>query len=220
MKISIDGPAASGKTAVGKSVSNKLNLRFLDTGLMYRAATWLCVKNNIDLDNIVETTKIVCSTSFRPTSENGETAITINGEIVSRALFTEEINSAVSILAKIKTVREFLVTQQKFIAKSGYIVMVGRDIGTVVMPDAHPKVFLKASLDVRARRRLSEDNLSIDETQFLQIRNNLKARDKIDSERKESPLRPAANALLIDTTEIGIEAIVDTIVGAAKKDVT
>ena len=102
MKISIDGPAASGKTVVGKSVSNKLNLGFLDTGLMYRAATWLCLKNNIDVNNIVATTGIVCSASFQPRNENGEIAITINGETISQVLYTKEVNDSVSILAKIK----------------------------------------------------------------------------------------------------------------------
>jgi len=217
MKISIDGPAASGKTTVGKSVSKKLNLRFLDTGMMYRAATWLCLDNNIDVENIIETADIVCSASFQPTNETGEEAIKINGETVVCALFTQEINESVSILSKIQTVRAYLVKEQKSIAKSGSIVMVGRDIGTVVMPDANPKVFLKASLDIRARRRLSEDNLPLDGARLSQIKNNLQKRDKIDSERKESPLRPASSALLIDTTEIGITTVVDTIVSAAKK---
>lgn len=217
MKISIDGPAASGKTVVGKSVSNKLNLGFLDTGLMYRAATWLCLKNNIDVNNIGATTGIVCSASFQPRNENGEIAITINGETISQVLYTKEVNDSVSILAKIKGVREYLVEQQKHIAKSGSIVMVGRDIGTVVMPDAQPKVFLEASLDVRALRRLSENELSVDKPQLCQIKKNLKTRDEMDSERKESPLRPAYNALLIDTTEISVEEVVATIVAAAKK---
>ena len=132
-------------------------------------------------------------------------------------MFTQEINESVSILSKIQTVRAYLVKEQKSIAKSGSIVMVGRDIGTVVMPDANPKVFLKASLDIRARRRLSEDNLPLDGARLSQIKNNLQKRDKIDSERKESPLRPASSALLIDTTEIGITTVVDTIVSAAKK---
>lgn len=217
MKISIDGPAASGKTTVGKSVSKKLNLRFLDTGMMYRAATWLCLDNKIDVKNIIATANIVCSASFQPTNETGEEAIKINGETVVSALFTQEINESVSILSKIKTVRDYLVKEQKSIAKSGSIVMVGRDIGTVVMSDANPKVFLKASLDIRALRRLSEDNLSFDDAHLSQIKNNLQERDKIDSERKESPLRPASSALVIDTTEIGIATVVDTIVSAAKK---
>ena len=97
MKISIDGPAASGKTVVGKSVSNKLNLRFLDTGLMYRAATWLCLNNNIDISNVKTTTEIVCSGIFQPINDKGEIGVTINGNPVHQDLYTKEINASVSI---------------------------------------------------------------------------------------------------------------------------
>jgi cytidylate kinase len=216
MKISIDGPAASGKTVVGKSVSKMLDLTFLDTGLMYRAATWICVKNDIDMENIMATTQIVSSTNFEPTSENGRDAITVNGETLSQELYKKEINESVSLVAKIKGVRECLVNQQKTIAQGGSIVMVGRDIGTIVMPDAAPKVFLEASLDVRAYRRLSETKLSVGDSNLSQIKKNLMMRDQMDSERKESPLRPANSALLIDTTKIGIKAVVATIVAATK----
>ena len=218
MKISIDGPAASGKTVVGKSVSDMLNLRFLDTGLMYRAATWLCLNNNIDLGNVKATTQIVCSGIFQPTNVNGQIGITINGNPIDQNLYTKEINESVSILSKIKQVREHLVKQQKHIAESESIVMVGRDIGTVVMPDARPKVFLEASLEVRVLRRLSENELSVNKYQICEMKKTLKARDKMDTERKESPLRPANDALLIDTTKIGIEEVVTTIIAAAYKN--
>ena len=207
MKISIDGPAASGKTVVGKSVSEKLNLRFLDTGLMYRAATWFCLHNNIDISDIKATAQIVCSGIFQPTNVNGKIGITINGNPINQALYTKEINEYVSILSKIKQ-----------IAESESIVMVGRDIGTVVMPDARPKVFLEASLEVRVLRRLSENELSVNKYQICEMKKTLKARDKMDSERKESPLRPANDALLIDTTKIGIEEVVATIIAATDKN--
>ena len=218
MKISIDGPAASGKTVVGKSVSEKLNLRFLDTGLMYRSATWLCLHNNIDISDIKATTQIVCSGIFQPTNVNGQIGVTINGNPIDQNLYTKEINESVSILSKIKQVREHLVKQQKHIAESDSIVMVGRDIGTVVMPDASPKVFLEASLEVRVLRRLSENELSVTKHQICKMKKTLKARDKMDTERKESPLRPANDALLIDTTKIGIEEVVTTIIAAAYKN--
>ena len=218
MKISIDGPAASGKTVVGKSVSEKLNLRFLDTGLMYRSATWLCLHNNIDINDIKATTQIVCSGIFQPTNVNGEIGVTINGNPIDQDLYNKEINESVSNLSKIKQVREHLVKQQKHIAESESIVMVGRDIGTVVMPDASPKVFLEASLEVRALRRLSENELSVNKYQICEMKKTLKARDKMDSERKESPLRPANDALLIDTTKIGIEEVVATIIAATDKN--
>tara|TARA_B100000686_G_scaffold341242_1_gene418344 strand:- start:2682 stop:3338 length:657 start_codon:yes stop_codon:yes gene_type:complete len=218
MKISIDGPAASGKTVVGKSVSDKLNLRFLDTGLMYRAATWLCLNNNIDIGNVKATTQIVCSGIFQPINDKGEIGVTINDNPVHQDLYTKEINASVSRLSKIKQVRAHLVKQQQHISESGSIVMVGRDIGTVVMPDARPKVFLEASLEVRVLRRMSENELHVNKYQIDQMKKNLRARDKMDSERKESPLRPANDALLIDTTKIGIEEVVAIIVAATNKN--
>jgi len=218
MKISIDGPAASGKTVVGKLVSEKLNLKFLDTGLMYRAATWFCLHNNIDISDIKATAQIVCSGIFQPTNVNGQISVTINSNPIDQDLYTKEINESVSILSKIRHVREHLVKQQKHIAESESIVMVGRDIGTVVMPDARPKVFLEASLEVRVLRRLSENELSVNKYQICEMKKNLKARDKMDSERKESPLRPANDALLIDTTKIGIKEVVATIIAAADKN--
>ena len=217
MEIAIDGAAASGKTVVGREVSRQLDLRFLDTGLMYRAAAWLCLRNDIDLENVASTTQAVSSTDIELNHVGGRNSIILDGENITEELYGKDIDETVSIVASIKGVRQSLVKQQKFIAQAGSIVMVGRDIGTVVMPDANLKVFLEASLEVRVRRRLSEAESTVGKSTFSQIKNNITMRDETDSTRKESPLRPAEDALLIDTTTIGIQAVVDRIVSLAKK---
>lgn len=209
-QIAIDGPAASGKTTIGRRLAEDLHCLFLDTGLMYRAATWLAINNAISLENEHAITQMVSEAKIHLMINNGSQRITVNSEDITDILHTSSINRAVSYVSKIKGVRDSLIQQQREISKSDSIVMVGRDIGTVVLPEAHFKFFLFASLEVRAQRRLREilsNDISVNlQTVIEEIQN----RDKLDSERELSPLKPASNSICINTDSLTVgEVVID-----------
>ena len=212
VSIAVDGPVASGKTAVGRRVAQRLGWRFVDTGAMYRAVTRAALEEGTDLGDVRALARLAASLEMRVISGEGGDRLLVNGQDVTEQLRDARIEREVSLVAKVPGVRSAMVGEQRAMAKEGPIVMAGRDIGTVVLPEAKVKVFLKASAEERARRRFRELQEMGREPVFLRVKDDLLRRDKIDSERAESPLRPAEAAVQIDTDDVEIEEVVEKII--------
>jgi cytidylate kinase len=215
LQIAIDGPVASGKTAVGKLLASRLGYLFLDTGLMYRAITWLALKESTVLEDDPLTRLARQSRIQVKNDDRGNTRIIVNDTDATDALRGRDVEQVVSVVSKVAGLREVMVEHQRDIARKGSIVMVGRDIGTVVLPDADLKVFLRASVKERAHRRHIELQEMGKATPYDAILDNLEERDRIDSQRTHAPLRPAEDAHLLDTDDIGVEEVVERIVDMA-----
>jgi len=204
--VAIDGPGGAGKSTIAKLLAKKLNYLHLDTGAMYRAVTLAALNNNIDFnakDKLVELAK----NNEITFDENNE--IYLNGKNVSEQIRTPEVNDHVSQIAAVKGVREVLVKKQQQLAQNNKIVMDGRDITTVVLPEAEHKFFLTASLEERARRRYREVKSKKKDAEFEKIKNSIARRDKLDSERDHSPLKRTEDSVLIDTTNLSIDQVLD-----------
>lgn len=214
--IAIDGPAGSGKSTLAKLVANELNFSFLDTGAMYRAITYLALKDNIidNTNSIIEISKNV-NLEFR--NENGENRIYADGIDISKEIRTLEVNNNVSEVSRIKEVREELVRLQQKIGTRTNIVAEGRDTTTTVFPDADLKIFLIATIEERAKRRYKEFIEKGLTGTLEDIIENLKKRDEIDSGREVSPLRKAPDAIELDTTNYTIEEELDFILNKVKE---
>ena len=218
--IAIDGFSSTGKSSISKVVADTLGLIHIDTGAMYRAITLFGLRNfkdekrEIDLSKLLQNLNEI-SLEFRENS--GKLEIYLNGENVSKEIRTTEVSDNVSFIAKQPEVRERLVVLQRDIAEKQGVIMDGRDIGTVVLPDADYKFFLTASADERARRRFLElQSLGI-ETTIEEVKQNLIERDRIDSEREISPLKQAEDAILIDNTNLNKEETIELILSYIKK---
>ena len=213
IQIAIDGPASSGKSTVAKIIAKDFNYTYLDTGAMYRAATYLALRNHLtenDADKIV-TLLETYSVSF------GEQLVFVGDVDVTHPIRENEVTNNVSWVAAIPEVREKLVHLQQLIAAQGGIVMDGRDIGTVVLPDAELKIFLVASVEERAERRYKENLEKGIPADLETLKKEIAERDYKDSHREVSPLKPAADSIHFDTTGIGIAEVVKFIEEKAKK---
>ncbi len=209
--VAIDGPAGSGKSTSAKLVAQKLGYLYIDTGAMYRAVTFLAMRNNV-LNNIDAVIKIAETSDINLKFTDGATEVSINGENITDKIRTAEVNSKVSDVSKIKEVRSALVAKQRKMAmKDGGVVMEGRDIGTVVFPGADVKIFLTASIEQRAKRRAKEFEEKGIEVSVADVKDNLINRDKIDSTREASPLTKAEDAIVVDTSKVTIQEQVDII---------
>lgn len=214
--IAIDGPVASGKTAVGGLVARRLGYRFLDTGAMYRAVTRAALERGTNLADEDALTRLASSLKMHLIAGGAGDRLIVDGEDVTDHLRDARVERAVSPVARVSGVRSALVRQQQAIAGESPIVMVGRDIGTVVLPNAKLKVFLRASVEVRARRRYLELKSKGEAPDYRQVAEDLMRRDKIDSERADSPLRPAEDAFQLDTDHMGVEQVVEKILSIAR----
>jgi cytidylate kinase len=215
--IAIDGPAGSGKSTSAKLIAKKLGYVYIDTGAMYRAITYLALENEAinDEAQIIELAR-KCKIDLN--YEDGEVIVRLNDVNVSKEIRSAEVNSHVSDVSKISDVRKVLVEKQREMAAIGNgVVMEGRDIGTIVFPNADVKIFLTASLDIRANRRTKEYNANGSKVLMDDIRSNLSNRDKIDSSRDDSPLTKASDAVEVDTTNVTIEEQVNLILEEVKK---
>ena len=218
IQIAIDGPASSGKSTVAKIIAKDFNYTYLDTGAMYRAATYMALRNHLtenDVDEIV-TLLETYSISFGR-SENGEQLVFVGDVDVTHPIRENEVTNNASWVSAIPEVREKLVHLQQLIAAQGGIVMDGRDIGTVVLPDAELKIFLVASVEERAERRYKENLEKGIPTDLETLKKEIAERDYKDSHREVSPLKPAADSIHFDTTGIGIAEVVKFIEEKAKK---
>lgn len=218
--IAVDGYAATGKSTTAKLVAEKLGYTFIDTGAMYRAVTLYLVEHKVpmvsghpELAKALENIHL----DFRSNSAKGRRDIYLNGHNVEQAIRNMDVSGKVSVVAKLSEVRRKLVAIQHAMGEKGGIVMDGRDIGTVVFPNADLKIFLTASLEVRIERRIREMEKKGKGFNPDEIRDNLIDRDYIDSTRKDSPLRMAEDAIEIDTTHTTVVEQVEIVARLARK---
>jgi CMP/dCMP kinase len=210
--IAMDGPSGSGKSSVSKGVARALGLRYLDTGAMYRAMTWWMLREGVPVDDPAAVAARAGEPDLRSGTDPDAPAISVGGTDVSRPIRTPEVTGAVSAVAAVPAVRERLVALQREIIGVGGIVVEGRDIGTVVAPDAAVKIYLTASAEARAQRRNNElTGATVAATQADMAR-----RDHLDSTRKADPLARAADAVEVDTTSLTLSEVITEVVRIAK----
>jgi cytidylate kinase len=223
--IAIDGPAASGKSTVGRLLAEQLNYLYLDTGCMYRAVTWAALQQGIALGEETAVTQLAHDIEMeifpvRDGEEDGRHyTVHAAGQDITWELRTPAVDANVSQVSSYLGVRQEMVKRQRAFGKRGAVVMVGRDIGTVVMPDAPLKLYITASAEERARRRTRDRQGQGHAASYEHILADVLRRDQIDSNRTHSPLRPAADAILIDSTEQPPAAIVNAILQMIRESV-
>ncbi|HEK9073226.1 TPA: (d)CMP kinase [Streptococcus equi subsp. zooepidemicus] len=218
IRIAIDGPASSGKSTVAKIIAKNLGYTYLDTGAMYRSATYIALKNGYHKEDV---NLILQELAERPISfkkaADGSQLVFLGDQDVTMAIRQNDVTNNVSWVSALPEIREELVKQQRRIARTGAIIMDGRDIGTVVLPDAELKIFLIASVEERAQRRYQENIEKGIATDFDTLKTEIAARDYKDSHRQVSPLKAADDAIIFDTTGITISAVVQFIQEKAEK---
>ncbi|MBE0446595.1 MAG: (d)CMP kinase [Actinobacteria bacterium] len=219
MIIAIDGPAASGKSTVAREVAKRLGYKYIDTGAMYRAVTWKALKEKIDITKADAITALARGADIEITDlKDTQYRVFIDGEDVTEAIRSPKVSAAVSTIAKIGRVRTALVKKQRSYADTyPNMVVEGRDIGTVVFPDAEAKVFLTASPIERAKRRQRELKEKGHKLEVTTVERDIITRDKIDATRITSPLAKAPDAYVIDTTDKTIGQVVQLIINLVKK---
>ena len=208
-KIAIDGPASSGKSTIAKILADKYGLVYVDTGAMYRTLTYLALKNNISVDSEDQLLELLGETKISfERIEEGQ-LVYANDENVTDAIRGHEVTNNVSKVSAFAKVREELVSRQQQIADHTGVVMDGRDIGTVVLPDADVKIFLVASVEERAERRYLENKEKGIDSDFKRLKQEIIGRDEYDSNREVSPLKQADDAVRLDTTSLSISEVVE-----------
>ena len=206
--VAIDGPAGAGKSTISKIIAQKLNLKYIDTGAMYRAVTLKAIKNNLDLCNNNEISHMVKNSNISINDEK----IFIDEIDVTEEIRMPYVNEKVSIVSAMPGVREVLKEKQRKMAENFNVIMDGRDIGTNVLKDANIKIFLTASVEERAKRRYKEMIEKGISTTFEDVFKDIENRDKIDSSRKANPLKKADDAVMLDTTGMKMNEVVDAII--------
>lgn len=214
INIAIDGPAGAGKSTVAKRIAEIMHLTYVDTGAMYRALGLKAVRNGIDPGDAEAVAPMLPDTTVTFIKINGEQHVVLDGEDVNEFIRTEEISHAASVISTLPEVRQKLVDLQREIARSTDTVMDGRDIGTVVLPNTPYKFYVTASAEVRAKRRFIEYQQKgiLGDMTYEDVLNEVKTRDARDMNREFSPLRPAENAVIIDTSEMSIDEAVDAVI--------
>jgi len=209
--IAIDGPAASGKSTIGGLLAERLGYLYLDTGAMYRAVTWAALQKGVDVSDEMAISALASTLNIeiaRPEEHDGrQYTVFVDGEDVTWQIRDPEVDRHVSAVSAYAGVREALTEQQRRIAEQGSVVMVGRDIGTVVIPDADLKIYLDASPEVRARRRYLEILERGEQVDYESILQDMRLRDRIDSQRQVAPLRAADDAVRVDTDNLSIAEV-------------
>jgi cytidylate kinase len=209
--IAIDGPAAAGKSTVGELLATELNYLYFDTGVMYRAVTWAALERNISIADEAAVSRLAQEVRIdvlQPTAQDGrQYTVHVDGQDVTWDLRRPEVDYGVSPVSAYPAVRAALTAQQRRIGLRGKVVMVGRDIGTVVLPDASLKIYLDATVEARARRRHLENRQRGQKARYADILRAMRRRDQIDSQRDAAPLRPAADAVIIDTTDLQVAQV-------------
>jgi cytidylate kinase len=221
INIAIDGPAASGKSTVAGLLANRLAYLYLDTGAMYRAVTWAALERGIAIDNEEAVTRLAETLRIevvRPTEGDGrQYTVYADGQDVTWEMRRADVTHYVSPVSAYRGVRQALVAQQRRMGAEGGVIMAGRDIGTVVLPDAEVKIYLDATPEERARRRHLEIVRQNPVVTYCQVLEDLQRRDQIDSTRQESPLRVPEDAVVIDSTLLSIEEVVERVEGIVRE---
>ena len=217
--IAIDGPVGAGKSTIAKLVAKKLNIIYIDTGAMYRAVGLYVVRKGFDVKNSDEVKSVLDEINLDVRLSNDGQTIFLNGEDVTNLIRTPEISMAASAVSAVSEVREKLVEMQREMASSKSVVMDGRDIGTVVLPNATTKIFLTASLDTRADRRYKELIRKGQSVTIEDVKNDIIKRDNNDMSREASPLKQADDAILLDSTGKTLDEVVLEVIGYVKKSV-
>jgi len=215
LTIAIDGPAASGKSTIGSLLAERLGYLYLDTGAMYRAVTWVALERGLDIGDQEALSALARSLEIeitRPGVNDGrQYTVLADGEDVTWEIRRPDVDRYVSPVSACADVRQALTEQQRRIGQRGRVVMVGRDIGTVVIPDAGLKIYLDASPEVRARRRFLELAERGEEADYERILSDMVRRDRIDSQREVAPLKAAQDAIVVDTDNLSIGEVLDVI---------
>ena len=219
MITAIDGPSGTGKSSVSRAVAEQLGAKYLDTGAMYRIATLHVLRGGIDPADTAAVIERTADLPLTISDDPADTRVYLAGEDVSAEIRGPEVTGAVSAVSAIPEVRENLVAQQRRIARTaGDIVMEGRDIGTVVLVDAPTKVYLDARPEVRAERRHKQNLAAGKESDFDTVLADVVRRDKLDSSRAASPLRPADDATIIDTSDLTMDEVITAVIEAYKEE--
>ncbi len=220
MIIAIDGPAGSGKSTIAKIVAEKLRFRYIDTGSMYRSVAWKSLQKKITLGNEDAVANIARETKIELVPRENGQSVFIDGEDITSQLKEETISRGAAIVAAQPAIREIMTAKQRELGKQGEVVMDGRDIGTVVFPQADKKFFMDADPEERGRRRFTElkDKKQIANADLATIIEQVKQRDHEDRNRKIAPLKKAEDAILIDTTHLSIDEVVEQIMKTINLD--
>jgi cytidylate kinase len=211
--IAIDGPSGAGKGTVARAVAAALGYRHVDSGAMYRAVGWKALRHHVPLDDESAIAALAAASRI----ETADARTLIDDVEVTRAIRTPEIDRAAAAVARLPRVRSILVERQRALGAGGGIVMEGRDIGTVVFPDADVKIYLDAAAEERARRRANDPAHSGGPATLADVKTLLSERDRSDTTRTVSPLYAAADAVVVDTTDVPVEDVVQTVIGVVRK---
>lgn len=217
IRVAIDGPAAAGKSTVAKRLASILSFIYIDTGAMYRALTLEVLNNNIPLHDEQAILSLLKNTDIKLKNVNGNQLVYVNGEDVTNIIRGNEVSQAVSHVAKLPSIREEMVIRQRKLSENVSVIMDGRDIGTNVLPDAEVKIFLLASVSERAKRRYEENNEKGIPSELSSLEKEIAERDKRDMEREHAPLKQAEDAIVIDTTSLTIDEVVEKILTKINK---
>lgn len=215
--VAIDGPAGAGKSTVAKRVAKEMGYTYMDTGAMYRAFAWRVMKEGLDLKNEEALRKALRDTRIELAERDGRAQVLLNGTDVSGWIRTPELSQMASRVSTSKIVRERMVELQREMGSKGGVVAEGRDIGTVVFPNAEVKIYLDASAQERATRRFEELRSRGDRVDMAETRGEMEQRDRRDRERDVAPLRPAEDAVVIDSTAVDVDSVVERIMEEIKK---
>jgi cytidylate kinase len=215
--IAIDGPSGSGKSTLGKRLARRLGYQYIDTGAMYRAVAWQALRQGVDLDDAAAVAQVAEVSRIELETRPDGVGVRVDGRDVTEAIRTPAVAQGASKVSAFPAVRRVLVRIQQALGRRGGIVMDGRDIGTVVFPDADVKVYLDASEDERARRRCAEDGARGIAADMAATREAIRERDHRDKTREDSPLRIAVDACYLDTTGLTIDAVLERIESLVKE---
>ena len=217
IRIAIDGPGGAGKSTVAKAVAAKLGIVYVDTGALYRTVGYYVRSVDVDPRNEEAVSACLPSIKIEVRYENGAQRVYLNGEDLGDAIRTPEMSMYASAVSAIPAVRAFLLETQKDIARKNSVIMDGRDIGTVILPDADVKIFMTASAECRAKRRYNELLAKGIDAKYEDVLAEMNERDNNDSNRKIAPAKPAPDALIYDTSEMTFDESVDGIVAIIKE---
>lgn len=209
--VAVDGPAGAGKSSISKIVAKKLGYLYIDTGAMYRSVTWAVLHNHIDVNNQKAVEALLPELDLTMEASDDSCKVFIAGQDVTDFIRTPQVNNAVSIVASYKGVRQYLVERQRLMAEAGGVILDGRDIGSVVLPNAELKIYLTASVEARAMRRYLEVKGTVNEQTLEDIKDSVMQRDDMDKNRKESPLIQVEDAVLLDSSEMTFDETVEHI---------